>query len=136
MDFLTLSLASILVINSHSHFLCPGFPILPLGLWNPKPFVAAHLLPWHQIMMSQTLDDYILLLGCGAQGLTEVGIVQGATGMEGHESLETGSPASRPAGESPRELEPRLPWPGEQGLAWQPRKTAQPSSLGSADAAS
>lgn len=41
--------------------------------------------------MSQTLDDYILLLGCGVQGLTEVGIVQGATGMEGHESLETGS---------------------------------------------
>lgn len=29
-------------------------------------------------MMSQTLDDYVQLLGCGVQGLTEVGIVQGA----------------------------------------------------------
>lgn len=93
-----LSLASILIINGNSHFLCPGFSILShsaLG-WAPphcplesKSFVAAHLLSWHQIMMSQTLDDYVLLLDCGVQGLTEVGIVQGATSMKGHESLET-----------------------------------------------
>lgn len=50
--------------------------------------MAAHLLPWHQIMMSQILDDCVLLLGCGVQGFTEVGIVQGVTGMEGHKSLE------------------------------------------------
>lgn len=70
---------------------------LPTTLWNPKSFVAAHLLPWHQIMMSQTLDDYVLLLDCGVQGLTEVGIVQAATGMERHESLETGSHGLKPS---------------------------------------
>lgn len=48
-------------------------------------------------MMSQTLDDYVLLLGCGLQGLTEVGIVQGTTGMEGHDSLETGSHGLQPS---------------------------------------
>lgn len=139
MDCLTLSLASILAINSHSHFLCPGFPILPLGLWNPKPFVAAHLLPWHQIMMSQTLDDYILLLGCGVQGPTEVGIVQGATGMEGHESLETGSHGLPPSwGITPGAgAKAATAKRAGAGMACPtPRKTAQPSSLGSADAAS
>lgn len=48
-------------------------------------------------MMSQTRDDCVLLLGCGVQGLTEVGIVQGATGMEGHKSLETGSHGLKPS---------------------------------------
>lgn len=84
--------------------------------------------------MSQTLDDYILLLGCGVQGLTEVGIVQGATGMEGHESLETGSHGLPPSwGITPGAGAKR-----GGGLAWlvrRPRKTAQPSWLGSADAA-
>lgn len=54
-----------------------GRPLLTT-LWNPGAFVAVHLLPWHQIMMSQTLDDYVSLLRRGVQGLTEVGIVQGA----------------------------------------------------------
>lgn len=48
-------------------------------------------------MMSQTLDDYVLLLDCGVQGLTEVGIVQVATGMERHESVETGSHGLKPS---------------------------------------
>lgn len=47
--------------------------------------------------MSQTLDDCVLLLGRGVQGLTEVGIVQEATGMEGHASLETGSHGLQPS---------------------------------------
>ena len=64
-----------------------GWP-LPTALWNPESFVAAHLLPWHQIMLSQTLDDCVPFLGRGGQGFTEVGIVQGATGTEGHKSLE------------------------------------------------
>lgn len=67
-----------------------GRPLLTT-LWNPRAFVAVHLLPWHQIMMSQTLDDYVSLLRRGVQGLTEVGIVQGQTGTEGHKSLETGN---------------------------------------------
>lgn len=92
--------------------------------------MAAHLLPWHQIMMSQTLDDYVLPLGCGLQGLTEVGIVQGATGMEGHDSLETGSHGLQPS------------WGITRGAGAKAREwagmacSAQPSSLGSADVAS
>lgn len=69
-------------------------------------------------MMSQTLDDYVLLLDCGVQGLTEVGIVQVATGMERDMNpWKQGATASSPAGESPWELEPWLPMPGEGELA-------------------
>lgn len=59
--------------------------------------MAAHLLPWHQIMTSQILVDCVLLLGCGVQGFTEVGIVQGMTGMEGHKSLEIESHGLEPS---------------------------------------
>lgn len=69
-------------------------------------------------MISQTLDDCVLLLGCGAQGHTEVGIVLGATGMKGHESLETGIHGLEPSWGITLGARAWLPRPGEQGLAW------------------
>lgn len=127
MDCLMLSLASILVRNSNAHCLCPGFPILPnsaLGSAPPQhPLESQVLCGSSSVAMAPDYDvadpdDYVLLLDCGVQGLTEVGIVKQRLAWRDMNPWKQGATASNPAGESPWELEPWLPMPGGEGLAW------------------